>query len=130
MRISFTADEGKLDANEDTLTCGVSGDGKWLVFQRDAEDSDEDWGIHLEYTDQSNGDYECVAACRLGPDLLSVDLSRQLGQLKSITGFDVALRISPEEYANVRSGLRRVFRGHLDMLADAAPGTSPGANGH
>lgn len=124
MRISFIADEGNFDANDDTLTCGISGDDKWLVFQRDAEDSDEDWGIHLEYTVQSNGDYGCVAACRLGPDLLSVDLSRQLGHLKSITGFDVALRISPEQYALVRSGLRRVFRGYLDMLADAEPGVA------
>jgi hypothetical protein len=78
----------------------------------------------LEYTDQSNGDYECIAACRLGPDLLSVDLSRQLGLLKSITGFDVILRISSEQHANVRSGLRRVFHGHLDMLADVEPGAA------
>ena len=40
-----------------------------LKQRRDAEESGEDWGIHLEYDDRSNGDYGCVAACSLGPGL-------------------------------------------------------------
>jgi hypothetical protein len=55
------------------LVCGVAGGWHYLTFQRDAEGSREDWGIHLEYDDQSNGDYEAVATCRLGPN--SVRLS-------------------------------------------------------
>ncbi len=50
------------------------------MFQRDLEDSDEDWGIHFEYDDPSNGRHECVVGCRLGSQLLSVELSRPLSQ--------------------------------------------------
>jgi len=125
MRVVFTADEGGFEADECALVCGVAGGGRWLTFQRDAEDSDEDRGIHLEYIDQANGDYGCVAACRLGPESLSVDLGRQLGGLAGVTGFDVALRLDAEQWSAVRDGLRRVFRGHLPMLAEAEQGAAP-----
>ncbi len=125
MRVAFTADEGGFDADEYSLVCGVAGDGHYLTFQRDAEESDDDWGIHLEHDDQSDGDYGCVAACRVGAASLSVDLARQLGGLAGVTGFDVALRLGPEQVADVWVGLRRVFRGHLDMLADAELGVTP-----
>lgn len=119
MRITFTADEGGFESDQYALVCGVAGGGQWLTFSRDADDSAEDWGIHLEYSGQANGGYGCVAACRVGPESLSVDLARQLGQLAGVTGFDLALRLSPEQVAAVRAGLRRVFRGHSDLLADA-----------
>ncbi len=119
MRVSFTADEGGFDADEYALVCGVAGEGHYLTLQRDAEGAgDEDWGVHIEYDDQSNGGYGCVAACRVGPTVLSVDLSGQLGRLAGVTGFDVALRLGPDQLADVRAGLRRVFRNRLDALAD------------
>jgi hypothetical protein len=116
MRVTFTADDGSFEADEYALVCGVAGEGQWLMFQRDAEDSPDDWGIHLEYTGQANSDYGCVAACRLSPDLFSVDLARQLGELKGVTGFDVPLRLDRDQWEAVRVGLTRVFRGHTDML--------------
>jgi hypothetical protein len=119
MRVAFTADEGGFEADEYALVCGVAGGGQWLTFQRDAENSPEDWGIHLEYASQANGGYGCVAACRVSQELLVVDLGKQLGQLAGVTGFDVTLRLSPEALAAVREGLRRVFRGHLHLLTDA-----------
>jgi hypothetical protein len=119
MRVAFTADEGAFGADEYALVCGVAGGDHCLMFQRDAADSDEDWGIHLEHTGQANGAYGCVAACRLGRELLSVDLGRQLGGLAGVTGFDVGLRLGPEQWSAVREGLRRVFRGHLHLLAEA-----------
>ena len=121
MRVAFTADEGGFDADEYALVCGVAGGGHYLTLQRDAEGAgDEDWGVHVEYDDQSNGGYDCVAACRVGPTALSVDLSGQLGRLAGVTGFDVALRLGPDQLAAVRAGLRRVFRDRLDALADGA----------
>ncbi len=89
MRISFAADEGGFDADEYTLACGVAGSGHYLSLQQDAEEADKDWGIHLEFDDQSNGDYDCVGACRFGPESLSLDLIRPLGGLAGVTGFDV-----------------------------------------
>jgi hypothetical protein len=122
MRVAFTADEGGFEADEYALVCQVSGGDQWLTFQRDAEDSDEDWGVHLEYADQANGDYRCVAACRLKPESLSVDLSRQLGELVEVSGFDVALRLSPEEWVAVRDGLRQVFRGQSNLITEGESG--------
>jgi hypothetical protein len=124
MRVVFTADEGGFQADEHALVCGVAGGGQWLTFSRDAEDSREDRGIYLEYTGQANGDYGCVAASRLGPDSLSVDLGRQLGALAGVTGFDVALRLGAGQWSAVRDGLRRVFRGRLDILVETEPGTA------
>jgi hypothetical protein len=121
MRVAFTADEGGFDADEYALVCGVAGEGHYLTLQRDAEGSGEDWGVHIEHDDQSNGNYGCVAACRLGPESLSVDLSRQLGRLAGVTGFDVALRLGPDQFSAMRAGLRRVFRGIPGVLADAEP---------
>jgi hypothetical protein len=60
---------------------------------------------------------------------LSLDLARQLGRLAGVTGFDVALRLGPDAVSAVRAGLRRVFRGHLDLLADAEPGAAPDGGG-
>ncbi|MEO2088699.1 MAG: hypothetical protein ABGY75_04260 [Gemmataceae bacterium] len=120
MRVAFTADEVGVETDEYAVVCGVAGGGKWLTFQRDAEGSaDEDWGVHLEYADQANGDYACVTACRLGPASLSVDLGRQLGSLAGVTGFDVSLHLSPQAWEELRAGLRQVFRGQLDRLAGA-----------
>jgi hypothetical protein len=126
MRVAFSATEGAFDADEYALVCGVAGEGHHLTFQRDAEESDDDWGIHLEFDDQSDGDYGCVAACRIGPGLLSVDLARQLGRLAGVAGFDVALRLGPRQLAAVRAGLWGVFRGHLELLADADPDPAAG----
>lgn len=125
MRVAFTADESGFEADEYALVCGVASGDMYLTFQRDAEESDEDWGIHLEYSGQANGDYGCVAACLLGRESLSVDLVRQLGALAGVTGFDVALQLSPDQWSAVREGLRRVFRGRLDMLTEAEPAVGP-----
>ena len=127
MRITFTADESCFEADEDTLTCGVAGGGRYLTLQRDAEGADEDWGIHLEFDDHSNGDYECVGACRIGHESLSIDLSQPLGTLAGVTGFDVALRLTPEQMGAIRHGLRQVFRGQLNLLTftDASAATHP-----
>ena len=117
MRVAFTANEGGFEADDYTLIVGVTGGDHGLVLQRDAEEEAEDWGIHLVYNDQANGDYGCVAACRVGPDSLSIDLARQLGGLNGVTGFDVTLRLELEQIAAIQAGLRRVFRGHLEKLA-------------
>jgi len=121
MRITFEATQAGFDADKHALVCGMSGadeSGKtrYLVLQRDAEESSEDWGVHLEYDDQSNGDYGCVSACRLSRVSLHVDLSRQLGRLAGVTGFDISLRLDNESYESLQHGLPRVFRGMAGAL--------------
>ena len=115
MRVGFTADEVGFD-DEYALVCGVAGEGKSLVFQRHKDDGKDDWGIHLGFCDQSQGDYDSIARCRVRPTELSVDLAKPLGNLKSVTGFDVVLRITAEEYAALRRNLQTIFRGSLHLL--------------
>lgn len=130
MRVTFVADTGGFFADEFALVVGVAGGGHYLTFQRDAEDPPGDQGVHVEYDVQSNGDYDCVAACRVRPAALSVDLSvdlsRQLGRLVGVTGLDVALPPDADQLGAVRAGLRRVFRGCPDTPADAAAGGRDG----
>ena len=63
MRIAFRAIEGVFEAEEYALICGladVDADGAehYLNLQRasEREPAEDDWGVHLEYDDQINGE--------------------------------------------------------------------------
>jgi hypothetical protein len=123
MRIAFRATRGGFEADEYALVCGIIGvdaDGAvhYLNFQRSPEGTaaDEDWGVCVEYDDQTNGEYGRVRACRLSRDLLSVDLAQQLGSLVGVDGFDVALAIDEMSYERIWTGFPRVFRDHAGLL--------------
>lgn len=113
-RIEFTATQPCYSA-EDALVAGVAAaDGaEYLTFQRSPEGSPpgDDWGVHLEYADQSNGEYGAVAACQVSRGSLEVDLSKPLGALAHVGGLRVALDIPGDSFAAFVDGLRRVFRG-------------------
>jgi hypothetical protein len=119
-RVTFEATQAAFESSSEVLICGVSdGANRYLVFQRsDGEAADAD-GVHLEYSDQINGGYRCVRHCALSRTGLSVDLSRQLGDLRGVEGFDVHLRIADADYAKFRIGLQSVFRDTPDVLAVA-----------
>lgn len=116
MRVSFTADNLFFEDDGDVLYCAITGDDEnILVFQRSME-AEDDSGIHLEYNDQSNGDYGCIKSCNLKRDSLSVELSKQLGELEDVEGFDVSLEIDEGTYKELESGLRRIFSGEETTL--------------
>ena len=126
MRIAFRATEGGFVADEYALFCGLTGidaDGAehYLNFQRSPEGTaaDEDWGVYIEYDDQINGDYGHVRKCRLSRDLLSVDLSQQLGTLVGVDGFDIVMAVDDMSYEQVRTGLPRIFRDDSGLLLTA-----------
>jgi hypothetical protein len=131
MRVRFHATDAGFDADEYSIICGVDGrdaDGveHALSFDRlseeaEVEDPADDWGVHTQFDDQSNGGYGCVGRCRLSRTSLSVDLARQLGRLAGIEGFDVELAIDDEMYEQVRIGLSRIFRGMPGVLVIAEP---------
>ncbi len=62
-----------------------------------------------------NGE-DCVAACRLEPDKLEVDLSRPLGKGVEIEGFDVSLNLDDAAYTKFRDGLRWIFQHRSGVL--------------
>ena len=119
MRIAFTANEVGYELDEEAVVCGLRGGEEWLTFQTAPENLANEQGIHLEYCDQSNGDYGSIAACRLGQQSLSVDLCKQLGSLASVNGFDVILRLDSKSHAILKSGMQRIFRDakHLFTLS-------------
>jgi hypothetical protein len=50
---------------------------------------------------------------------LSVDLSRQLGTLIGVDGFDIVMAIDDLSYEQVRTGLPRIFRDVPGLLLTA-----------
>jgi hypothetical protein len=116
MRVTFIATEAGFEADEFALICGVAGQEQYLTFQRDPEGSAEDWGVHIEYGDQSNGGYNCIAACQLARHEMVVDLGRNLGKLSGVNGFDVILELDDESFRSLWAGLQQIFRGCDETL--------------
>jgi hypothetical protein len=126
MRVGFRATDCGFDADEYSIICGVDGQDAAgvehaLSFDRLSEkaaatDPSDDWGVHTQFGDQSNGGYGCVGQCRLSRRMLVVDLSKQLGGLIGVEGFDVELAIADELYEQLRTGLTRTFRGMPEVL--------------
>jgi hypothetical protein len=116
MNISFTATEASFEVEEYALILAVEGSNNTLVFQRDSENSFEDWGLYLEFGEQHNGGYECVSSCYLNRKSLQVNLSNQLGELEGITSFEIVLEIDDNSYNILLEGLPRVFRDMSDSL--------------
>ena len=126
MRIAFNAKQGIFDVDAHALICSLSGTDvdeheHYLMLQRSPEgtQTDEEWGVHLEFDDQINGDYGAVHRCRLTRDKLHVDLSRQLGSLSGVEGFDVGLDIDDSSFERIRAGLQRIYRDMPGALAVA-----------
>jgi hypothetical protein len=126
MRITFRATNGGFEADEYALVCGLIGvdaDGAvhYLNFQRSPEGTaaDQDGGVYIEYDDQINGEHGRVRQCRLSRDLLSVDLSQQLGTLVGVDGFDIAMAIDDLTCKQIRTGLSRIFRDDSGLLVTA-----------
>jgi hypothetical protein len=131
MRIEFRAIDAGFDADEYSIICGVNGQDALgvehaLSFDRlseeaAAQDPEDDWGVHTEFDDQSNGEYGCVRQCRLSRTALAVDLQSQLGRLANVEGFDVELAISSELFEMIRIGLTRIFRDMPGVLVVGNP---------
>jgi Immunity protein 10 len=119
--LSFTANEAGVDEDEYALVAGVACDKpfQYVNFQRDSEDSDDDWGIHFEFNDQINGDYECIRQCTLSRKRLRVELTRPIDPQKRISSVDVELKISKKQFKTFVEMLRRIFRNHESLLTIA-----------
>ncbi|HEV3384859.1 MAG TPA: hypothetical protein VG097_08580 [Gemmata sp.] len=135
MRFRFRATDAGFDADEYSIICGVDGQDATgaehaLSFDRlseeaAADNSSEDRGVHAQFDDQSNGGFGCVGQCRLSRRSLVVDLSKQLGRLANVDGFDVELAIGNELYEQVLFGLARIFRDMPGVLIIAEPPSRP-----
>jgi hypothetical protein len=128
MRLEFQAAEGGFEDEDDPTSCcliccfsgqDAAGREHYLIFQRGFEDEDpsEDWGVHCEFDDQSNGAYNCVQRCRLTRTTLEVDLLRPIDWQKKYTGVLVDVSGLGEELLEaIREGLPRVFRATEGIL--------------
>ena len=112
MYVTFTADETGTAEMDGVVTTGVRAGDEYLLFMRGLDDLDteEDWGVYLEYRDQINCGYDCIKACVLGRDRLDVELSKPIDRRKEIEGFHVELALSDEQRESLAAGLRQVFR--------------------
>jgi hypothetical protein len=114
MRISFVADALFIEHTEDVayflLTDGEGEEPEnILVFSCTLPSEGDANRIHLEYNDQSNGAYGCIAGCRLGRSSLHITLNDQLGQLEDVDGFDVELALDDDLYAALEEALGLIW---------------------
>ncbi|HEY7428406.1 MAG TPA: Imm10 family immunity protein [Gemmataceae bacterium] len=127
MDLEFRAREGGFEGGGDSidcLICGVSGQDSagvehYLNFQRGFENGDlaDDWGVHCEFDDQINGDYNCVRRCRLTRTVLEVELSHPIDWQKKYTGVSVDIsELDETTFDAMRDGLPRIFRGSTGIL--------------
>jgi hypothetical protein len=117
MRISFTADIATYDEFEGVLVAGLAvddGSRSYLNFQRSSPDNSDDWGVYLEYNDQSNSGYNVISACRLSRFKVEVNLCKPLSNLQNVTGFDVELEIKDATYECFVQGIMKIFRGETE----------------
>jgi hypothetical protein len=117
--LAFTATEAGADEDEYALVAGVACGDQYVTFQRVAEGCNDDWGIHFGFSDQINGDYECIRQCTLSRNRLRVELTRPIDWQNRISTVDVELDVPDEDFKQFVELLRRIFRGRESLLAIA-----------
>ena len=120
-RVAFQATKSAFEVTEYALICGVS-DGRdtYLTLQRAPEGIADDEGVYIEHNDQINSGYDQIRRCTLERRRFAIDLVRPFRNLPEIDGFDVELNINDSDYAQLRMGLQRIFRGQLHVLSVVA----------
>jgi hypothetical protein len=122
MRLRLRASQAEFVDDGYALILGLAGTNETgehrLILQQinESVDPDEDWGVHLEWDDQSQSEYDAIMKCRLTGASLTIDLSKPLGALPETTGFDVELSAEGVAYVALVDGLKRVFRNHSSLL--------------
>jgi hypothetical protein len=128
MRLEFSAEEAEFaDENDPTyfcLLCGFYGKDSegvdhYLTFQRafEEEPASDDWGVHCEFDDQINGNYNCIGCCRLTRTALEVEFTKPIDWEKKYGEIVVNISgLSEQTFAAIRAGLPRIFRGATELL--------------
>ena len=113
--IEFVAVEAKCVVECDYTLVALGVGGQYLFLSR-AEDENDDWGVHLEYSDQRHSAYGCIDSCLLTPRWVEVVLAAPLDTLPAVEGFLVQYPATPEARVVLANGLRRIFRGNEGVL--------------
>ncbi|RDE19672.1 hypothetical protein DV711_12375 [Motiliproteus coralliicola] len=116
MVLEFTATEASTTEEFDTVISGArgsedsSGHFQYVVFQRGVTlGDDDDWGVHLEYSDQINSGYNCISQCEVSRSHLEIHLSKPFDRLPNIRCFKITFDIGDEAYSSFVKGLNHIF---------------------
>jgi hypothetical protein len=119
MIAKFTATETSTYEEDGFLVSGVAcrESDHCLMFSKSLPIGDEEnWGVEVEFNDQSNCGYDKIKRCSLGRGTLRVDLSEPIDQAMKYIGFEIELRVSDSEWSTLATSLRRVFGQPEDIL--------------
>lgn len=123
MRVTFEARDAAFIADSDALVCAIAGPDTagvehYLTLQRgpEGEDPSDDWGVYLEFDDQINSGYGHIRRAAVDRATFSIDLTKPLGRLDDVVGFDVSLVCDDAAYGQIHAGLPRIFRGMPERL--------------
>jgi hypothetical protein len=89
---------------------------QYVTFQRDASDTEEDWGVHFEFNDQINGAYDCITRCLVKRDKVHVRLTHPIDWQKQIQEVEVTLEGTDSDFESFVAMLRRIFRERESIL--------------
>jgi hypothetical protein len=120
--IRFTANTVFVDSTFEGITLvgfADERDGSYrdaLHFQRSHSFDEQDVAlgmdsVYAERGDQSRGGYGGVERVELHGGYVRVTIGGELAQRMGDGEFEIALSLSPEEFARLREGLRAVFAG-------------------
>src|SRR6266513_5204684 len=112
MRLVVTAAQFEVTESDDcALVCGLGNGADYLALWRDLRDPKSDSAVFLEFNCEANRGRNCITAYRLEKSRLSIDLSKQLGELAGVEGFDVELSIERKAHDALEFVLGTIFRG-------------------
>jgi hypothetical protein len=115
VKVELATSEATVLSDDEGQTIVFGTDEEYLLLSRPDDPRDE-WGVYVEYSDQVNSAYDCVATCALRGARLELELSKPLGPRCDASGFLVDLTLSEPELAALVDGLRSVFRGRERAL--------------
>jgi hypothetical protein len=118
MQFRFVATEAGSEEECDFLLAQAACQGHYLTFQRSLPvGGDEDWGIYVEFDDQSNAGYEKIARCFLSRRCLRVEFTEPIDWQKRYSEAVVELQLTEDEFQSLVGGLRRIFSQKEELLS-------------
>jgi hypothetical protein len=109
---SFKATVVSIHEDDEFIVVGLgqSSSDSYLMFQRSLPiGSDDDFGVYLEFDEESNSAYDAVTLCGLGRTRLVAELGDSIGPGGAIGGFAVELAVSDEQHSRLVEALSRIF---------------------
>ncbi len=111
--MTFTANNLTFNHIDETYISGLAkddGEAEYVVLQRRSVDDSDDWGVHLEISDQLLSDYNLIKECSVYREKVEFILKDTSNVIT------VKLDVTDELYETFLNGLKKIFRNFQNLL--------------